>query len=181
MKIEFRKYNSDIDLNYMYEISSDAMDRQLLFDPTSFNTLEKFEKYLYGRLAHHYQDFFIVTDLYGKQVGYVASYNYCPNDGVINFLVFVDKEHRGSAYGGAIAAKFIDFLFSYYSLRKVYSDVYEYNEASCKANLAFGLEEETRLKEYRYKDGRYWDVVYFVMDREKFYKIRQKYVRAFGN
>jgi len=59
----------------------------------------------------------------------------------------------------------IEYVFSRWSMRKLYADVPEYNLEYIGGS--FGpLREEARLRECVYYDGRYWDRVFFVVERE---------------
>ena len=64
----------------------------------------------------------------------------------------------------------MDYLFKNYSLRKIYSPTFAYNLDSYKAQLDAGMQEEGRLKEYRYYDGKYHDLIILAITREEFYK-----------
>jgi hypothetical protein len=39
--------------------------------------------------------------------------------------------------------------------------------------------EECRLNEYKFFDGKYWDVIYFSISRESFYTINGKIINRF--
>lgn len=72
---------------------------------------------------------------------------------------------------GAMATlSFMKQLFKQYPLRKIYVDIYDYNQESLKSNISAGFEIEGVLKEYRYLNGKYHSLNVLSISRECFEK-----------
>jgi RimJ/RimL family protein N-acetyltransferase len=70
-----------------------------------------------------------------------------------------EKEFWGKGYGTAAKILLLKFAFLELNLRKVYSHVLAYNGRSLKYAEKCGYKVEARLKEDRYKEGAYHDIV----------------------
>lgn len=74
---------------------------------------------------------------------------------------YVPAEVRRRGYGKRI----VEFALSYgrneMNLHRITAEVYEYNIPSIKILEALGFELEGRLKEAKYHEGKYWDILVF--------------------
>lgn len=179
---KLRRFNPQTDLEYIYRIYSDYHEQYKLFSVMNLNTYESFREKFENKLSTNYKDFLII-DVEGKFAGFLISYDYKHNDGHIKFMTYYEKEYR-SGFIGLAAIEFVDILFHYYNVHKVYTEVYSYNEESIKYHKKGGFEEECRLKDYRYYNGQYWDQIYYSCTRDAFYShnksIIDRYLRPFN-
>lgn len=169
--LRLRRFDPEEDYPFFYRVYSDYEEQHNLFDFVNLNSPERFPKKFEHALSHNYNDTMIVEDCKsGEYVGFLVSYGYAFNDGHIRVMAYIEKKYRSCGYGGLAMLRFLHVLFQFYNIRKIYTEVYEFNDDSLKAHLGAGFEEEARLKEYRYYDGRFWDFITFSIDRAHFYE-----------
>lgn len=125
---------------------------------------QKFERLLNGTI-----DTFLVIleEETGKPIGFVYSYNTNAIDWYTYLCTFVDGEHLSQGCGKEATALFLDYLMVYLPLRKVYAEVYEFNEVSLNATRSYGFEEEGFLRGHRWLDGRYWGMYILALTRDR--------------
>ena len=110
------------------------------------------------------------TDNYHDFIGFVIAYEYLPDDSHMKVSVYVKPEFQHGAYGLVAVVKFVDFLFTYYNLNKIFTEVYEFNTPSIKLHNTFGFSKEGHLKDYKYYNGKYHDMIIFSITRRNFYE-----------
>ena len=64
----------------------------------------------------------------------------------------------------------MNHLFTYYNLNKIFTEVYEFNTPSIKLHNTFGFSKEGHLKDYKYYNGKYHDMIIFSITRRNFYE-----------
>ncbi|MCZ7534627.1 MAG: hypothetical protein M5T61_00935 [Acidimicrobiia bacterium] len=97
--------------------------------------------------------------------GVVIAYDHMPEHGVC-FLAF--QRFGASRDGGEMFLgmfHFVEYLFQRWTLRKLYVDLPEYNADLIGDGLGV-ITEEGRLREFSYYDGRYWDRIFYAIDRD---------------
>lgn len=65
------------------------------------------------------------------------------------------------------AALFVDYIFSYWNLRKLYLEVVEFNLPQFASEVGRTVEIEARLRDFVYFNGRYWDKLILAITRER--------------
>lgn len=115
-----------------------------------------------------------------KIIGTIFSYNYSPIDGTCFLSVFLDESAKGSVYGAEATVLFVDYLFTYFNIRKICSDIYEYNFMSRKSTERAGFVREGIFAQQKYYDGKYWDVYRYGLFRLKIDEIRN-YILSIKN
>lgn len=173
---KLRKFDPDKDLHNLFRVYSNYSEQYKLFSVMSVNSFESFV-YLFNRQIDKYKEFNVieVDDLFA---GFVAAYDYKTIDGHIKVMIYIEPDYR-SSFVGLAGIEFVNILFQYYNIHKVYTEVYGYNTDSIKYNNRIGLKEECRLIDYKYFDGKYWDVIYFSISRADFYKQNEKIINRF--
>jgi len=66
----------------------------------------------------------------------------------------------------------IEYVFAHWNMRKLYADVPEYNESHLGDGFGV-LTEEGRLREYVYFDGRFWDRIFYAIDRRRWEELAE--------
>lgn len=176
LDIKVRRFDPQRDYPVVYRVYSDMYEQYKLFDIVSLNSPEYFPKVFERTLSYGYQDFFVVETSSEEFVGFIISYDFKPNDRHAKTLLYVEEKYR-SLYGAAIGLLFIDYLFTYYNIRKVYTEVYEYNIPSVNMHTSLGFVEEARLKGYRYYRNKYWDYIFYSIERTTFYEKSDKLIK----
>jgi RimJ/RimL family protein N-acetyltransferase len=164
----------------IYRVYSNYTEQYNLFSiATNLNSEEDFHRIFKQKLSKNYNDFLIIEDAENKFAGFIASYDFKKNDGLIKIMIYIEKEFRKNGMVGLASVDFVNALFQYYNIHKIYSETYAYNQNSIKYQLHLGLNEECRLKNYRYFDGKYWDTIYYSISREDFYAKYAKIIERF--
>lgn len=102
----------------------------------------------------------------GKPLGLVAAFNYDARNSHVHFAVVLVPEASRKGWPLEGVALFIDYLFQTFPLRKLYSEVLEFNVRQFGSALSVIFEEEGRLREHEYYDGRYWDRLILSISRK---------------
>lgn len=174
---ELCNVESKRDIDFLY--SAFTGDDQFLHSTNlHFNTKQTFESWIRERIGRDFHDFYLVKDKVSDNlIGYVHNYDFSLIDGHCKLSVYIDEKYRKTGIGGFVAVNFLNYLFTEYPLRKVYSTVYDYNHESLTSNLAAGFIEEGIIKEYRYHDGKYYSVHCLSMRRDSFNNTIRKLVK----
>ncbi len=167
--VKFRRYDEDIDLNKLWAVYSNYATQIHLTATKPYNSKHQFAEEIKRNISYVYRELFIVYDEQNEYIGFVIAYDYNANDATVKLVVYIADEFRGTAYAGIVAMRFINLLFKYYSIRKVYSEVYGFNDESIRCHKSLGFEQEGCYKEDHYYDGKYWDTYIFSYKRERFF------------
>lgn len=110
----------------------------------------------------------------GAPIGTIYSYGFKATDGYVFVTTFLDSVHQGrGGYGVEAFAAFVQYLFAYLPLFKIYLEVYEYNRASFSLMRRAGLSEEGRFRQHRLFDGQRYDTLRFALYREDLERFRR--------
>ncbi len=79
--------------------------------------------------------------------------------------MMLDTTARGAGWPLEAGVLFCNYLFKNFNFRKLYVEVPGFNFGQLERGLGRFFEEEGRLSEHDYYDGRYWDLVIMTLDR----------------
>lgn len=85
-------------------------------------------------------------------------------------LIIGEKDYWGKGYGTEALQLLIDYGFNQLNLHRIFGFVIEFNERNIKLCKKLRFKEEGRLREARFKNGRFWDVIIFGLLREEWMK-----------
>lgn len=170
-KFQFVKYDHRSHLDYLYTHMADPGEQKMFLSHHVSNSLRDFDNWIQDRLRYFYNEFYMVTSK-GDQtlIGMVYSYEHRPEDGHAKVAVYISPEFRSKGIGAFVAIQFIHRLFTFYSFRRIYCDVYAYNTESLNSLMGFGFEKMGCVHEYRYLNGKYHDLVLLTITRDSFYQ-----------
>lgn len=135
------------------------------------NSLRDFDNWIQDRLKYFYSEFFMIVSRQEQEIlGMVYSYEHMLKDGHAKIAVYISPEYRKNGIGAFAAIGFLHHLFSFYPFRRIYCDVYSYNQESLRSLLSCGFERTGCLQEYRYLNGEYHDLELLTISRETFYQ-----------
>ncbi|MBP3412569.1 MAG: GNAT family N-acetyltransferase [Oscillospiraceae bacterium] len=165
--LKFVRYDHRRHLEVLYAWMNAPEEQAMFLSHSTCNSLRDFEGWIQDRLKYFYHEFFVVELGDGQPIGIVYSYEQRMRDGHCKVAVYIAPQWRNGP-GAMAALKMVDYLFCYYPFRRVFCDIYSYNAASLCATLQRGFEEVGRLKEYKYHDGSYHDLLILTITREQF-------------
>ena len=108
-----------------------------------------------------------------ETVGFTYAYQVNLIDRYAYVCTYLRREFTGQGIGPIADLLFAEYLFATYGFRKLYAEIYGYNEVSLKTAQRHGFVEEGRLKAHRWFRDRFWDVHILSITRERFDEIRQ--------
>ncbi len=73
--------------------------------------------------------------------------------------IAVKKNNQKKGIGTEALKIILDFAFNKMNLHRLEAEVIEFNEASIKLVEKFGFKREGQLREAKYSDGKYWDII----------------------
>ena len=160
-RVELRPIREE-DYAIIFEWHFDPRQIHLWWDERHIQSYSEFVEDFDKRLRYFFFTFFIVirkdeeTDI---PVGFTYTSRFNSIDRYVYSTMYLTQEHTGLGIGPEAGRLHIQYLFSVFNIRKIYAEIYGYNEASIKAAKAVGFVEEGRLKQHRWFNGRYWDLL----------------------
>jgi RimJ/RimL family protein N-acetyltransferase len=116
----------------------------------------------------------------GRPVGLVFDHGRNTEDGWTKATMLLATESVGHGAGVIANGLFMDWLFQALPFRKVYHEVFRYNERVVQMSRKLGLVEEGVLKADRFWNGAYWDLHIFALYREAWYAMRPRVLAERG-
>ena len=86
-----------------------------------------------------------------------------------------EVENRGKGYGTDAKMTLLNYMFNTLNLRKICSEVIEYNTRSYNYSLGCGYREEGRKIKHIFRNGQYWDLIQLAVFKEDWLPIWAKY------
>ncbi|MBI4571236.1 MAG: GNAT family N-acetyltransferase [Chloroflexi bacterium] len=83
-------------------------------------------------------------------------------------IVIGDKSYWSNGYGTDAIVTLLRFGFGEMNLHRVLLHVIEFNERAIACYRKCGFQEEGRLRQHRFSQGRYWDVLVMGVLRDEF-------------
>lgn len=157
----------EADYLVLYDWLSDLSELHLWTDVRKLMSREEFIADIKQRMQNSL--IMVVRDGASQApMGVLQLFEVALREGTASFLIYMDKRWRSLGYGFLATAEFLSYVFTNYPLRKVYADVYGFNERSALLLLAAGFQPEGRLRKHLWWQDRYWDLVKYAMTREAF-------------
>ena len=80
---------------------------------------------------------------------------------------WIAPEYHGEGYGSEANALFIDYIFDTFEIRGLRARAFSSNAPSCTVLEKLGFTQEGTLRDHRFLDGEYEDVVLYGLLREE--------------
>lgn len=113
-----------------------------------------------------------------RPLGLVTAYNHSFQDQFAYVAMASFQPGGRSPLMMAGAALFLDYTFTCWPFRKLYAELPEYNLPQFAAASGTLLEEEGRLRDHVFYDGRYWDVLILSLYRETWERRAARFLAA---
>jgi RimJ/RimL family protein N-acetyltransferase len=174
--IDVKKGVGEKEANFLYSCYQDYRARNLFTNDMYVKSMNTFINKMEKNMIYKYDDFMLIKSESSKEiVGFIYTYGHKANDGNIKVTMYIEPNKRNSIYGAQGSLAFFDYLFNKYSIRKVYCNVYSYNEASSKILEGLNFKLEGRLKKHRYFDNDYYDVLIYALYKNDFNKLKERF------
>ena len=161
--------------DYIYECYQEYNSRYLFTNELVIQSKREMWDYLKKKIASTYHEIMIAMDnTNSKPIGFVYSYNYNIYNEYLYITLYIRTKERNSILGAEVGAIFLDYLFKYYPIRKIYCSLFDYNNSSKKVLKTAGFQLEGCLKQYRYFNREYHDMSIYALFRNEFYNLKQK-------
>lgn len=82
--------------------------------------------------------------------------------------IFILQEYRNTGFGSEALKFIINFAFDKLNLHRLEAEVIEYNESAKKIVEGFGFVLEGRLREAKYNNGKYYDILRYGLLKKEF-------------
>lgn len=82
--------------------------------------------------------------------------------------IVIGREHHGKGYGREAIGLLLDFAFNQYNLNRVFLKVHDDNTRAIRLYERCGFRHEGRLRQERFADGRYKDILVMGILRDEF-------------
>ena len=105
----------------------------------------------------------------GTHIGNLGLHNPNPEDRTAALGILIgEKGYWSKGYGTDAVTTLLRFAFAQMNLNRVYLEVFEYNERAIVCYRKCGFVEEGRLRQHRFKHGRYCDALIMGILRQEF-------------
>lgn len=91
--------------------------------------------------------------------------------------IFLAEEFWGQSLGREVDMLWLKYAFLTLNLRQVYANVYDFNGRSQGNLMKSGYKEVARYPQYVFKNGKYCDVLHFLITREIWEPLWQEFER----
>jgi RimJ/RimL family protein N-acetyltransferase len=85
-----------------------------------------------------------------------------------------DKAYWGQGYGGEAVELLLRIAFNGFNLHKVWPGCFDFNERGLRTYRRVGFVEEGRLRDEKYVDGRYHDLILMAMLEDEWRERQQQ-------
>lgn len=120
---------------------------------------------------NHCRTVLAIETLDGVHVGRINILLDDHDNGTFGMGIRISREHQGKGYGTSAMKMLIKYAFMEKRLNKYSVSVLEGNEGSIKMHKKLGCEQEGRLKQNIYTNGRYYDEIYFGLTKDMYLKM----------
>jgi len=112
----------------------------------------------------------------GAAIGVIENGQMSGYPGVAVVLIFVDESVARPGVAMEAFAIYVARVFAA-GARLVHIEVLEFNTPVLRMLARIGVDQQARLRHQAYAAGRFWDVLVFAFDAEKFENIVSRYAR----
>lgn len=161
------------DYKHIFNWQSDTRQLHLWWADRDIFTYEEFVEDMDRRLRRFIHTIFMIEtgdDQNKKPAGLVYNYNTSRIDRYTYLCAYLSPEYIRKRMGPEACKLFLDYLFQYYGFRKIYAEIFSYNQGSLRLARWNGFAQEGCLKDYRWFGNRYWDLHILAITEDEFRK-----------
>lgn len=143
---------------------SDPVISEILHDPYILENLSESKSYTTDMPANIC--FSIEVD--GKTIGQVCLKNIKWINHKAEISIFIEKDEQRKGYGSIALQAIVEYGFKRMNLYRLEAEVVDGNEASVKLVRQMGFTEEGRLRDAKFINGKYRDLIRYGMLRHEY-------------
>jgi ribosomal-protein-alanine N-acetyltransferase len=171
-RVVLRPLNSD-DYKLLFKWQSNA-ESIYMWWARRIMTFDEFIEDFQRRLRGFFHQIFMIDYIDdGKPitVGMTFDYQYNPIDKYAYLCIYFIPEYTAKGLGFEAGYTICEYLFANYGLRKIYTEILDFNAPSLKLNMKNLFKQEGLLKEHQWIGDRYWDLHILALTLDDFKKI----------
>jgi RimJ/RimL family protein N-acetyltransferase len=119
----------------------------------------------------------VISRRLGEPAGFLQAHSFAGDWGWASLLVYFDPQRRSPGVIVESLYLFVEYLFGAFPLRKLYADVFEYNEPALRQLHRCEFKEEGRFEEHIWYRDRYWALIRLAPFRRDFEAHRHRIER----
>ncbi len=82
--------------------------------------------------------------------------------------IIIHKDHQGDGFGKDVLNHIIEYAFNKMNLHRLEAEALEFNETSVMLLEKLGFQLEGRLREAKYHNDKYWDILRYGLLKSEF-------------
>lgn len=82
--------------------------------------------------------------------------------------IIIHRDHQGDGFGKEVLNHIIEYAFNKMNLHRLEAEALEFNETSVMLLEKLGFQLEGRLREAKYHNNKYWDILRYGLLRSEF-------------
>ena len=142
-------------------------------------TLIAEKKWYEKTLTDHDNLVLVITTKSGKPIGVMGVHRINWIDGTATTGAFIgEKTYWNKGYGTDAKMQVLNYCFNVLNLRKICSQVYDFNKRSLAYSKHCGYKQEGLRKRHVFRNGEYHDLVELAVFREDWQPLWKKYLRG---
>jgi RimJ/RimL family protein N-acetyltransferase len=142
--------------------------------------LQSQEAFFGGANLNGSKDVILVMEVSGEFIGMMGLHDIDHRHGTATTGAWMGRPFQGKGYGVEAKMLLLEYAFNTLNLRKVCSNVFEFNSPSLKYSGKCGYKEEGRLRKHIFARGQYWDKVQLAVFREDFLPLWEVFKHEHG-
>lgn len=111
---------------------------------------------------------FVIEDKEEKPIGSVSARRKSIIDGTFTYGIATIETERQKGYATEAISLVLNYYFNELRYNKVNIEVFSFNTNSQILHEKFGFVKEGQLRESKFCNGKYWDIILYGMTREEF-------------
>lgn len=165
------------DTKDLYKLVSLHKSEHKLLSELFEDSLESFKQKLYKKLTFNYFHFKLISR--DKcTIGFMFAYDYKIVDCHMKVFTSLPESCWNNDFR-PIHLDYLHFLFSYFSIRKIYVESWGHDHKEGSFYRQQGFQEETVLRNYHYKSGEYYNHIYYSIDYATFYETHRNELKSY--
>ena len=162
----------DRDTSALYKISNNPATKHLWIPNAEQQTQEEFALKLRRRIAHRWQHFYVIERRRDQCVlGFAYCYNGSVSNAIASLCICIDLPYINSFICLRALYLYLSHLFVDQGYRKLYAEVYAYNERCVNFLDNLGFAKEACLTEHQLWRKKYWSQYIYSISLAQYKKL----------